>query len=228
MGSKSNNDNLNDWIAQENEELCSVQLELVACVKRELKNFRKEPQSRRTIPVYTRRLTNLNEYRTEFRKTHTQIIRNNLARTDAYFTEDKFSSFDEAYLTAFSEIQSALDKLKPRPTNTNNNNNNNNNDTERAAPSEWECNLPSLVINRSGHPSTMRSHRPFTTTLVYLTRRSFNIYAVSSVANQNCSFVISSPVMRRTTKRGNYCLTIIMTLAKCSSIKCAFFPRNQQ
>lgn len=58
-------------------------------------------------------MANLNEYRTEFRKYHNQIIRNNLAKTDAYFSEDIYSTFDEAYLAAFAEIQTAIDQLTP-------------------------------------------------------------------------------------------------------------------
>lgn len=148
------NDNLEDTLAQENEELCSLQLELIDSAKRELTNFRKEPQNRRTITVYKRRMANLNEYRTEFRKYHNQIIRNNLAKTDAYFSEDIYSTFDEAYLAAFAEIQTAIDQLTPRPTRTTNTNNHNNdsndNDNDsndrRTEPTELECNLPKLMI----------------------------------------------------------------------------------
>lgn len=70
----------NDAVAKENEEICSLQLELLDSAKRELVNFRKEPQNRLTITVYNRRIENLNEYRIEFRKYHNRLIRNGLAK----------------------------------------------------------------------------------------------------------------------------------------------------
>lgn len=98
----------------EEDKIYNEQIDLIDSAKRELTNFSKEPQQRKNVHVYKRHIGNLDEYRECFLQNHRKLVRQGLDDKDDYIVKKVPEAFEEAYITAYSAIQTAIDAL-PAP-----------------------------------------------------------------------------------------------------------------
>lgn len=105
---------------EEVRQLVGEQERLLASVQKTLRNFKKDPSSRKTNSYHTIRLEILNSYRAEFRENHRVLTRQskNAEVKQLYIDAGIEESFEDAYLEAMECIRESLEAKCPIPKET--------------------------------------------------------------------------------------------------------------
>ncbi|XP_036329698.1 uncharacterized protein LOC118741830 [Rhagoletis pomonella] len=93
--------------------LFTLQLERCETLKQILKNFKKDPNTRKTRVYCQVRLEKIEAVHGEFNKTHTTIVHHDTSRKSQYFTDRVASEFEERYFDSRVALLEAYNEQTP-------------------------------------------------------------------------------------------------------------------